>query len=279
MYISETDVAKYLILVFLIFLFAPQTLAISQTVRFAGEKIFQLNDLVVAMSEMPANDGYLLEFSRQGRSIYTGECAFRIKEPKILSDFPVPKCRSLLAYCFSGGAHCCMSLVIASDCASRQSFNVIDLAHSGGDVKYVDTGVMGIKALKVTDWQFAYYAVEGRDLELSFADSPGLTRLLVFEGARWRPDRIGEFTGFYGKLLKDAVRTASQAAGKRTDPEILAGKAITVAYYWIMSGGPADETEKELTRFLPGSWKDASEKIVRDIRHATLEFDPVQVID
>ncbi|MEN6437326.1 MAG: hypothetical protein ABFD97_01950 [Syntrophobacter sp.] len=271
--------AKFLILAFLIFCFLPHSVARGQAAKIAGDKTFRFNDLLVGMSALPGNDGYLLEFSRQGRNIYTGECAFRVREPKVVSDFPAQKCRSLMTYCFSGGAHCCMSLIIASECGSLQTFNVIDLAHSDSDVKFVETGTKGVKALQVIDWQFAYYSVEGTELELSFADSPGMTRLLVFEEGKWRPDRIGEFAGFYAGMLRDAGQTAQRVARKRSDPEVVAGTAISVAYYCIMSGKSLEEAERELKQRLPHSWKDVSGKIVRDIRRATLEFNPVQVID
>jgi len=271
-------VLKFLILFFLIFCFLPHGFARGQAARLAGEKTFRFSDLHVAISAIPGNDSYLLEFSRQGRSIFTGECAFRVREPRVVSDFPAQNCRSLLTYCFSGGAHCCMSLIVASECGSGQTLNVIDLAHSDGEAKFVETGVKGVKALKVIDWQFAYYAVEDTELELSFADSPGMTRLLVFEEGKWRTDRIGEFSGYYAGMLKEAGQAAQWAAAKRSDPEIVAGKAIKAAYYGIISGRSSEETEKELRQFLPHSWKEYSGRIVRDIRRAVVEFNPVQAI-
>lgn len=249
----------------------------------SSEMKIRFEDLDLSITENAGQDilggGYTLNFSRRGKMVYTGECAFRVHNPQILSGIPGPNCRSLLTYCFSGGAHCCMSLIIATACGSQRSLDLIDLAHSGSEVKFIDIGAAGTKALKVTDWQFAYYGVEGTDFQLSFADSPGMTRLLVFDGGKWRSDASGEFSRFYGTLFTEARQSALTASRKREGTELAAGRAIKAAYYFLMSGKPADGVADELKQLLPSSWKPEADKISADIRHAIREFNPVEVIE
>ncbi|MFZ2445513.1 MAG: hypothetical protein WAW37_04075 [Syntrophobacteraceae bacterium] len=243
----------------------------------------QLDDLDLSITESPGrgvvDGGYILNFSRRGRSVYTGECAFRVYDPLIVSDVPEPGCRSLLAYCFSGGAHCCMSLVIATACGAQQSLSQIDLTHSGSEVKFLGVGPKGAKALKVTDWGFAYYSPDETDLQLSFADSPGMSRLVVFEGGRWRVDRIGEFGRFYEPLFREAKHTVRLASRKENNAELEAGRAIRAAYYCFMSGKPAEEASEELKRLLPRTWKPEAEKIFEDIKRSASQFNPVEIIE
>lgn len=243
-----------------------------------GENI-TFYDLQFSIAENRPDRGCLLRVSKQGREIFVGECAARVHEPKVFSDLPSANCQSLLAYCFSGGAHCCMLLVVATRCAARTALDVIDLAHSDARVKFVDADGSGRKEIGVVDWQFAYYGMEGSDLQLSFADSPAMSRLLVFDGGKWRPDRAGEFGRFYEGLYRQSSREARSASLGRKDSERVAGKAIAAAYYSVMSGKSAAEAAEVLLRLLPGSWKSESGKIIRDISRAVSEFDPVETIE
>ena len=249
----------------------------------AVEKQMQLDDLQLSITEKIGQDlldgGYTLKFSRQGRPVYTGDCAFRVHDPKIVSGVPQPNCGSLLTYCFSGGAHCCMSLIIATTCGSRTALDVIDMGHSGSEARFVDTGTAGQKAIRVTDWQFAYYSVEGTELGLSFADSPGMTRLLVFDGKKWRVDGVGEFSRFYDTLLREARHSALSVSRRGNGTEREAGAGISAAYYLMMSGKPLDEVSSELSRLLPLSWKPEADKIREDLKRAISEFNPVEVIE
>jgi len=60
-----------------------------------------------------------------------------------------------------------------------------DVAGHGGpgaqrpEVNFIDADGTSRKVLKVYDWQFAYYAPEDSQIQLSFANSPAMTRLLV----------------------------------------------------------------------------------------------------
>jgi len=248
-----------------------------------AEKKILFEDLELTISKNPSQDflggEYNLAFSRQGKIVYSEECAFHLHEPQIISGIPGPNCRSLLAYCFSGGAHCCTSLIIATSCGSEKGLDLIDLAHSDSEVKFFNPGTDEARAIRVTDWQFAYYVVEGTGLQLSFADSPGMTRLLVFEAGKWRPDARGEFSRFYEPLFTEARQSALAASRKRQAPELAAARAIKAAYYFLMSGKPAEEASDELKKLLPPSWAQETDKISADIRRTIREFNPVEKIE
>ncbi len=238
----------------------------------------RLGDLKFTAEEKGGPDEYSLKYSIDGEIVFQSECAFKIREPRIIPDLPRPNCRSLLAYCFSGGAHCCLTLLIATDCGAKTSLNSVDLAHSDADIKLVKAGRKEGSLIKVIDWQFAYYSVENSELELSFADSPGMTRLLVFDGDRWRADRVGEFSAFYSGLLKKSLNSAQKASRRGKETESRVGKAITTAYYALMAGKSTEDAAKILNRFLPPDWRLQSGRILEDIRQAVSGFNPVEVI-
>lgn len=268
-----------LILLFLLtFCFCGLSTAGEQKSALREEKI-SLDEFEFAMVNHPTvpTDGYVIKLSRQGKEIFSGECAFRIHKPQIVKGLPNPDCRSLLAYCYSGGAHCCQSLIIVTKCGSQASANIIDLAHSD-EARFVELGTEHSKAIRVTDWQFAYYSAEEGDLSLSFADSPGMQRLLVFEGGKWRPDNAGEFVQFYQGLFKQA-QVSARSFLKDTDTFRAAGAAIKAGYYLSMLGKPAPEVNGELENILPPTWKPGAEKIGEDIMKAVSGFNPVEVIE
>ena len=99
------------------------------------------------------------------------------------------------------------------------SLDMVDLAHTNGKVKFTDADGAQGKVIKVHDWQFAYYGPEDSQIQLSFADSPAMTRLLVFDNGHWRPDRIGEFSRFYSRLLRETMHKARVNA-RKGDPEL-----------------------------------------------------------
>lgn len=242
----------------------------------ARTRQIRFGDLQLTTVEGPGNGDYSLKFTKNEVLIFKGECAFKVHKPRIVPDLPRKDCRSLLAYCFSGGAHCCMTLLIATECGTTTSLALVDLAHSAGEVKLADTGQPS-KQIKVVDWQFAYYTPEGSDVQLSFADSPSMTRVLVFENGRWRIDRLGEFNHYYAGLLRQSLRSFKTAM-KRPDPEAVAGNAIKTTYYGIMSGQSPEEASAVLHRLLPDAWKPQTNKIFQDILAAIAAFDPVEVI-
>ncbi|MCE5333615.1 MAG: hypothetical protein LLG06_03405 [Desulfobacteraceae bacterium] len=256
-----------------IFLLTPLACAGNKA---ANKETLQSGELLLTATEGPGNGEYVLRFTKGENLIFKGECAFKVRGPKILTDTPRPSCRSLLAYCYSGGAHCCMTLLIATDCGETTSLNAVDLAH--GDLEASLVNLSGTsRQIKVLDWQFAYYGPDGADVQLSFADSPGMTRLLVYDNGRWRADRLGEFGSFYSGLLRESMRSF-KALRRKPDPERVAGKAIKTAYYSLMSGKSPEETAAILNRLLLDAWKPESERILKDIVAAVAAFDPVEVI-
>ncbi len=240
-------------------------------------KQFKLGDLKLRITEASPDGDYGLQFSSGEQVLVAGECAFKTHEPEIFRNMPIPDCRTLMAYCFSGGAHCCTTLFIATQCGPGCSLDMVDLAHAGGKVKLaVANGAPG-KMIKVHDWQLAYYETEDLQVQLSFAASPSMTRLLVFDNGHWRPDRIGEFSRFYSRLLRQTMREAS-LRGRKGGAELRASLAIKAAYYCLMSGRPVQEAAEVLSRLFPVKWKPESGKIMQDINRAVSGFNPVEAI-
>jgi hypothetical protein len=242
-----------------------------------GMKEFKLGELKLSVSEESEDGHYLMRFSKGKEVIYSGECAFKTQEPKTVANTPLPDCSTLVAYCFSGGAHCCTTLYIATQCGKAISLDMVDMAHSDMRVKFVEGDETPQKALKIFDWQFAYYAPEDSQIQLSFASSPAMTRLLVFDNGHWRPDRLGEFSGFYSRLFRQTVHEAGIRA-RKYEPESVAATAFKAAYYSIMSGESSEQAAEVLNRLLPAQWKPESHSIVKDINRAALEFNPVEEI-
>jgi hypothetical protein len=242
-----------------------------------GKKKYRLDDIVVSQTQTPDRE-YVVRVLRGRRQIFFQQCAFRVHDPQIFNQVPVPGARSLVAYCYSGGAHCCMTLILATGFNAHKTVCSVDLAHSSSCARFVDAAEDGAMELKVTDWQFAYYGINDSSLQFSFVDSPSMTRLLVYDGDKWRVDRIGEFGRFYSRLFRQASREAEVAA-RSGYPEQVAGRAIRAAYYCFMSGSSAERAAASLDRLLPALWKPETAKIVDDITRAASEFNPVQTIE
>ncbi|MGO9020834.1 MAG: hypothetical protein ACLQVJ_21035 [Syntrophobacteraceae bacterium] len=245
--------------------------------RREGTKQFRLGELTLGITESSANGGYLLNFSKGEEELVTGECAFKMNEPVIVPNTPFPNCRMLLAYCFSGGAHCCTTLFLATKCGPGTSLDMVDLEHTDGKVKFIRTGGVPGKVIRVHDWRFAYYGPEDSQVQLSFADSPAMTRLLVFDNGHWRADRVGEFSRFYSRLLHETVHEALSSPGGH-ERELTTSLAMKAAYYSLMSGKPVEEAAEVLNQLFPASWRPEAGKIIQDIYRAVSEFDPVEVI-
>jgi hypothetical protein len=157
------------------------------------------------------------------------------------------------------------------------SLDMADLGDTNGKVKFIQAEGAPGKAIQVHDWQFAYYGPEDSQIQLSFVDSPAMTRLLVFDNGHWRVDRVGEFSRFYSRLLHEAVHEARSSAWRR-EPELTTSLAIKAAYYSLMSGKPIEEAAEVLNQLFPIRWRHEAGKIIHDIYRAVSEFDPVEVI-
>ncbi len=242
-----------------------------------GTRRFRLGELTLSITGASDNGDYLLKFSKGGEDVFACECAFKTHEPKTVPNTPLRNCRTLLSYCFSGGAHCCTTLFIATECGPGNSLDMVDLGHTDGEVRFIEADGARGKVMKVRDWQFAYYGPEDSQIQLSFADSPAMTRMLVFDNGHWRVDRVGEFSGFYSRLLRAAAHKARISALRR-EPELTASLAIKAAYYDLMRGKPVEEAAQVLTRLFPARWKPQAGMIIRDIYRAVSEFNPVETI-
>lgn len=238
---------------------------------------FRLGEIMLSVIGPSANREYLFSFTSDHRELLACQCAFKTHEPRTVTGAPLPHCRTLLAYCFSGGAHCCTTLFIATQCGHVDSLDMVDLGHTDAQVQFIRVEGASGKVIKVQDWQFAYYGPEDSQIQLSFADSPAMTRLLVFEKGHWRADRVGEFSRFYSRLLHEAVRDARLSA-RRQRPELAASLAMKAAYYNLMSGEPVEKAEEVLRRFFPPEWKSGAGKVVQDICRGVSEFDPVEAL-
>jgi hypothetical protein len=154
---------------------------------------------------------------------------------------------------------------------------MVDLGHTDAEVQFIRATGAPCKVIKVQDWQFAYYGAEDSQIQLSFADSPAMTRLLVFEKGHWRADRVGEFSRFYSRLLHHAVRNARVSA-RNHKPELAASLAMEAAYYNLMSGEPVEKADEVLKLLFPAGWKSGAGKVVQDIYRGVYEFDPVEAL-
>jgi len=278
----EAHVIKQLIVIFAFFSVTviPLQTALAGDARYGGKKgtrQLSLGRLVLSITETSANGNFLLKFSKGKEEVFASECALKTHEPKTLPNTPRPDCRTLLAYCFSGGAHCCTTLFIATQWGSEVSLDMVDFGHTDGKVKFIEEGEALGKVIKVSDWQFAYYGPENSQFELSFAESPVMMRLLVFDNGHWRVDRVGEFPRFYSRLFREASYKAGIMA-RRNEPELTASLAMEAAYYDLMHGSPVGEATRVLNQLFPARWKPQTATVIQDIGRAVSEFNPVEVI-
>jgi len=242
-----------------------------------GTRQFRLGELTLCITESSANSGYLLKFSKGDEELFVGECFFKAREPVTVQNTPLHNCRVFLAYCFSGGAHCCTTLFIATECGPGTSLDMVDLGDTDRKVKLTQADGVPGKVIRVYDWQFAYYGPEDSQIQLSFVNSPAMIRLLVFDNGHWRVDRVGEFSRFYSRLIREAVHEARGSAQRR-EPELTTSLAMKAAYYSLMSGKPIEEAVEVLNQLFPTRWRPEAGKIIQDIYRAASEFDPVEVI-
>ena len=180
-------------------------------------------------------------------------------EYEIRPDTPRKDCKSLLIPTYTGGAHCCSINILCIVCGAKKYFAILELKHS--EMEFVDQDRDGTKEILLTDWSFAYYGLSD-DVFLSFAESPGLKRLLVFTPQGWRADRPGEFPSMYQRLVKGIPREKS-ATG-----------AIALSYYALMAGKGEAAAEALLVKYLPDPWKPKRSKTFSDIKRSVKNFKP-----
>lgn len=221
----------------------------------------------------------VVELVYKGRTIYSGnEFLPDLKKEKRLHATPLPNSESVLQELFTGGPHCCFTNLLWTVSGSQEMAFAFKLEHSDTfDFKDIDGN--GSKEIVLFDWSFAYYNSESSSsLFLPFASSPGMSRIMVFEGSHWRADRPGEFKAFYQKLLDEARREPAKMTPekKKEDTGSVVYRVLEIAYYSHMAGRDEATVMKLLRTNLPPAWKGMARQIFSDIRKSGREFDPVE---
>jgi hypothetical protein len=202
-------------------------------------------------------------------------------EVNILQDTPYQNCKSAATFLFSGGMHCCTTAILVTNCDRHGKAFSIELEHSDSDeFKALDLNKDGVHQMSVIDWAFAYYEIS-RNLRLSFASSPYLKRLLLFEDGKWSPDPPGKFAQYYIGLMQEAEGELKKVRELKNDEELKddedrAALAITRTYYAIMAGHSDVESEAILNRGLPRTWQAKKQKVFGDVKQAVFSFNPVK---
>jgi hypothetical protein len=222
--------------------------------------------------------GYFVQVNRSGKMLLVlepGDCVM-IDLAGAIKNKPAKGCQSLTGYCFSGGAHCCTTAILLTVCGSNHSLDTLHLAHSS-QFNWTNANDDGNVELALADWSFAYYAVDPEnptDLFLPFAFSPAFRRLAVWDGKKWRTDRIGEFKAFYSRLLQEGHQELQIASKNQEDIETVVALAIEAAYYTLMAGKHEKQAWEILRKFLPPPWQSHRDKILEDIKTSTVQFNP-----
>ncbi|MBE1236047.1 hypothetical protein IHV25_00030 [Phaeovibrio sulfidiphilus] len=188
-----------------------------------------------------------------------------------VADVPLPGCQSRRVELFSGGANCCSTYYLLGSCPSGPFAVYVDSGSKSFMEDAVGLGADGsVRAFPVTDPVFQSY---GPDLpgatnwvSFSTADSPAVSRFMVFENGAWRMDRVGEFPQAYDDLI------AKIPAQHSVSP---ASAAVARAYYTAMKGEPALPV---LEAALPPDWQPFRAVINADILRAVGGFNPIHTI-
>ncbi len=256
-----------------------------------GEKSYKLKNVQVVVKTYKEKDRdkerSTVRLTSSGATKYSCESRTLVPEAVIETDSPRTGYDSMLVEVYSGGAHCCYTTIVCIVHGSKAGATAFD-RQDGGTFGFTDVDGDGVKEIQINDWSFAYYGTNDSDLELSFAFSPAMARLMVYEGDKWRADRPGEFTNFYAERKARCEKDARIAAEKakqqgyyhRTRGEIEnnVSVAIEAAYYMHMSGGAEAEIRDLLQGLLPPAWQSQSRKIASDIRRYSKDFNPARRI-
>lgn len=223
---------------------------------------------------------YSVVVRKDAKVLYRGESYFSMPEIEVMDDFPEKGCSTLLTYCFSGGAHCCMTGILCTECGGEGNLSVVDLSNLEEFIMS-DADAGDGWNISVIDYQFAYYQAGNPKLWFPYSMSPVMERLLLYKGGGWSVDRPGEKKSFYEKLLsqnKCEVENKLQNELSGEDDLELAATAIECSYYELMAGKNDDDARGLLEEKLPNSWKPEAAGIFKDIKKSVFEFDPVKRI-
>ncbi len=186
-------------------------------------------------------------------------------EPSV--NFPVENMETLKINLYTGGANCCQGYYLLV--AGKGAHGTGDCAayiepYDGGLALNIEPA--GYAAM---DSSFKGYQIEGTDVFLSRAESSRFSRLLVFEGGKWRTDKIGEFPAYYRGM-------ASESRDSGLNPLY---NAIALSYYSLMEGNPPESAKQLLQKEMPTEFAGKPEivsRIFADIEKAAKEFNPVK---
>lgn len=202
----------------------------------------------------------------------TGETVRAVDPEQEVRNFPLPGCRSMKVEMFTGGANCCFRYYLLSECPDGSHAAYIEPRDGG-----MGAANASMRAYTMDDAAFFYYSPAGQtadqsgDAPFSFsrAESPRITRYIVYENGEWRPDRPGEFKAAYRSLRAQAVRGEG----------VPGAKAVMAAYYSLMAGDAEDTAMRTLSMNLPGKYRKLSPGIFADIKKAVADFNPVKNLD
>lgn len=231
---------------------------------------------------------YSLRVSHRGAPISVDLTTPRDPSTQIseLPNTPRWGCRTMVAYCHSGGMHCCTDALVMVSCKGGQDLiSLLELAHSPV-LNFYDADQDRKLEAEVVDWGLVHYDYkgEGASLFLCFVQSPRLPRLLVLTNYGWRPDRPGEMPGYYrikAVLRKAELREFQHRAAKEPrrdsawERDERASAALYVAYVGIMAGDPDPMVRDELRQMLPPNLSGEADSLLADLRRAAARFNPV----
>ncbi len=189
-------------------------------------------------------------------------------EASVRSNFPKKGCTSLLVPAYSGGAHCCMDLYVATHCGSEALLSAVGLGHSE-KAKYLDVDEDGVTEILIQDWALAYYGPQGADFSLAFVESLPTPRVVAFGPKGWAMDTPGQFRVYYTMLRKSLEVEI-------TDP--YAAAAMAWMGMAIMEGLPKAEQAAGFNKRLPAEWKPYASAVMKDVREFTLDEGLVETL-
>ena len=184
----------------------------------------------------------------------------------MMDNTPRRGCRSIVANSYSGGAHCCFTVIVATSCGSRDY--LFKLFHGHGDDIAVlkETDDHGKMMLRLFDQRFAYYDADANHF-LSFADSPvGIRRYATWTPQGWRFAAAGELKNIYTKLMNKELHAPGEASYRKV------ATAITVTYYALMSGMEDAKAKKLLASHLPQEWASMTDTVFTHIQLSIAQF-------
>ncbi len=226
--------------------------------------------------KVPNDDIFKFNLMVDNRSIFTDESYMQVPPLRLLKDTPSSGCQSAITSLYSGGAHCCTTAILLTICGEKEKAFSVDVGHGSLEqLQFLDLKKDGSRQISVPDFTFSYYNIDDQR-SLSFADSPICRRLLVFDGARWAPDSVGEHPRFYRDLLQKTERGARRSKSGSMDEGEAVSSAIIKAYYALMAGESDQVCQKILATGLPRSWQGVRTQVHQDIKSAVSSFQPVK---